>query len=694
MISYAQNREDVLLSRVFRDQRQGFYVDVGANDPTVYSVTRHFYDLGWHGINIEPGLIFERLQQERPRDVNLNVAVSDVSGPVTFYEFPDFPGSSTLDPAQLEHIQEFTSRCVPRTVQARPLREILEQYAPGTIDFLSVDVETHERQVLVSNDWERFRPRVLLIEATLPNSTVHNHESWENTLVAAGYVFAFFDGLNRFYVRKEDAELLQAFAVPVNVLDRYELAETHRFRAQADQLRAELEQAQTQLRLHEADRQHLLGEAERLHRDIKHIDGVAEQLRADRDRLLGEAVQLHRDIRNIDGVARVREAECQRLVGEAQQLHQAIKDLDGVAQLRGAESEQLRQELRRVEAERNRLAAEVERLGKEVQHLDAAVAQGQAECLRLRAKSQRDEDQLERLHLELEYFAGVARLSEQDRASLASASQQREALVAQLTAEAERFRLELENARDVARRWEQECAHLHGELARLGQIHAALTQGTGARSLRLGLHVARGVHSAVRRLRRLAGIRMPGGPPTPAPTGPAPAGTPDTSKEGVPVMTALKQRIRACLGVPRKLARWLLRPAAVRVRGFLLGPVLPHLEAVPRLCALLDQHGAVLSQLQGQQGAAQEQFRHLTQQLVHLEEQHQAVQRGLGQVEQALGAVQAQQTHMHNQMQGEKGVLREAEQMMLAMLKATQFTRSEREEWEGAPRIYRKAEGA
>ena len=77
MISYAQNREDVLLARVFHDVKAGFYVDVGANDPEHCSVTKHFYDLGWRGINFEPGRVFEKLAAARPRDINLNVAASD-----------------------------------------------------------------------------------------------------------------------------------------------------------------------------------------------------------------------------------------------------------------------------------------------------------------------------------------------------------------------------------------------------------------------------------------------------------------------------------------------------------------------------------------------------------------------------------------------------------------------------------------
>src|SRR3712207_1823525 len=78
-VSYSQNAEDIRLARVFTAER-GFYVDVGAGDPTAGSLTKLFYDRGWSGINVEPGPMFERLLVERPRDVNLNVAVAATAG--------------------------------------------------------------------------------------------------------------------------------------------------------------------------------------------------------------------------------------------------------------------------------------------------------------------------------------------------------------------------------------------------------------------------------------------------------------------------------------------------------------------------------------------------------------------------------------------------------------------------------------
>src|SRR5208337_5122607 len=103
-ISYSQNREDVVLHRVFSNKPRGFYIDVGANDPMDASVTKGLYELGWQGINIEPvQSVFERLQADRPRDVNLNVGISNCSKTISFFECPSPTTLSTFSEVEAEH---------------------------------------------------------------------------------------------------------------------------------------------------------------------------------------------------------------------------------------------------------------------------------------------------------------------------------------------------------------------------------------------------------------------------------------------------------------------------------------------------------------------------------------------------------------------------------------------------------------
>jgi FkbM family methyltransferase len=221
MISYAQNHEDVLLDRAFARGKPGFYIDVGANEPVTDSVTKHFYDLGWRGINVEPAQRpYELLAAARDRDINLNIGLSNKEGELEFFEFP-VAAASTFDPGQAQRNEDTGLPAERRTVPTLTLAQLCERYVTGPIDFLSVDVESHEREVLEGGDWARFRPRIVLVESTRPNTTIPSHERWEGILLDAGYAFAFFDGLNRYYVAGEEADLIPVLSVPANITDDY-----------------------------------------------------------------------------------------------------------------------------------------------------------------------------------------------------------------------------------------------------------------------------------------------------------------------------------------------------------------------------------------------------------------------------------------------------------------------------------------
>jgi FkbM family methyltransferase len=223
MISYAQNFEDILLYRCFRDVPAGFYVDVGAFHPEIASVSKLFYDKGWSGINIEPGQGIVALQAARPRDVNLAVAISDHSGEANFYEHPNDPGTSTLLAEVPPVIAEHAGDRQLRRVSLLTLTQVLDAHAPTRhLHFLKVDVEGAETAVIAGLDLKRYRPEVILIESTEPYSTIRRTGPWKDILAAAGYRLAYFDGINDFWVREESAEqLLPEFAVPVNVLDGF-----------------------------------------------------------------------------------------------------------------------------------------------------------------------------------------------------------------------------------------------------------------------------------------------------------------------------------------------------------------------------------------------------------------------------------------------------------------------------------------
>ncbi|GAA4409106.1 hypothetical protein GCM10011450_27250 [Advenella faeciporci] len=247
IISYAQNFEDVMLWRVLKDIENGFYIDVGANDPVIDSVTKLFYENGWRGINIEPlNSHYQDLVKDRPEDVNLRVAVGNTNGEIELWE-TDVRGWATASEEVIKKHQEEGHTGSKQTVPMLTLAEICEQYAKKDIHFLKIDVEGLEKSVLEGMDFFKYRPWVVVIEATLPDSTVETHAEWEPILTTSNFLNVYNDGLNRFYIPNERISLKAAFRYPPNVFDEYIKYNqlTSEFRAQ--QAENKLQQAENKL---------------------------------------------------------------------------------------------------------------------------------------------------------------------------------------------------------------------------------------------------------------------------------------------------------------------------------------------------------------------------------------------------------------------------------------------------------------
>jgi FkbM family methyltransferase len=239
MISYAQNFEDVMLARVFEGRRTGFYIDVGAGDPVHLSVTKWFYDLGWSGINIEPNRsLYQRLLAERPRDINLAVGAGAFQGEANFLELA-YKELSSFDPKIHKKAAEAGSRGEERTISILPLNEIIDRHCQDRpIDFLKIDVEGWEKDVLSGLDLRRHRPVVVVVEAVLPETRITSHSEWEGILIDSDYSCVYFDGLNRFYLGEETLHLKTHFALPPNVFDEITSAQLVAADAEIGRLKA------------------------------------------------------------------------------------------------------------------------------------------------------------------------------------------------------------------------------------------------------------------------------------------------------------------------------------------------------------------------------------------------------------------------------------------------------------------------
>jgi FkbM family methyltransferase len=240
-VSYAQNFEDVMLRRALNNVVRGFYIDVGAQDPVVDSVSMGFYEEGWRGVHVEPVASYAaRLRAQRPDELVVQAALGAQRGTLRFFDVVE-TGLSTADPNAAARYRDSGRTVREIEVPCLTLAELMVPYADIDVHWLKIDVEGYERAVL--QGWNSaVRPWIVVVESTAPLTQTASHREWEELVLAHGYAFAYFDGLNRFYIRADHEELRPAFAHGPSVFDRFALSGTATS-TYASRLRIEVEAA-------------------------------------------------------------------------------------------------------------------------------------------------------------------------------------------------------------------------------------------------------------------------------------------------------------------------------------------------------------------------------------------------------------------------------------------------------------------
>lgn len=208
-LSYSQEGEDLVLARILGDLRikKGFFIDIGAHHPTLYSNTFYFYRKGWSGINVDalPGTkkLFERT---RPRDTTIECGVGSQAGVLKYYAFSE-PALNTFSEEEATKKNVFPYHIVETLqIPVVTLKQILDQYLPDgmQIDFMTIDAEGFDHEIVSSNDWDRYRPKVILVE--LLNTELQKFEVHPTTIMLKTHNYrAFAKTYNTYFFVSNEA---------------------------------------------------------------------------------------------------------------------------------------------------------------------------------------------------------------------------------------------------------------------------------------------------------------------------------------------------------------------------------------------------------------------------------------------------------------------------------------------------------
>ncbi|KCZ57062.1 hypothetical protein HY29_07915 [Hyphomonas beringensis] len=320
-VSYAQQFEDVILWRALKHVSNGAYIDIGANDPVVDSVSLLFYEKGWRGMHVEPMPEYaEKLRETREGEDVLEAAVGASEGEIELYSFVGTGLTTGVSQHAKRHKED--GRAVELIkVPCVPLSKIFERFNRKHIHWLKIDVEGMEGAVLETWGDSQVRPWIVVVESTLPNSQSPAYESWEHELTGRGYSFVYFDGLNRFYVHEDHQGLAAAFSLPPNFFDHFSLSEHSPFSA------------------HVAEKLHLA------QNDVTILEASLADLRHQRDHAAAELNDIKLSAEALEAALKQRDGHIESIEAVLKQRDDHIKSIEAVLKQRDGHIAHIESEL-------------------------------------------------------------------------------------------------------------------------------------------------------------------------------------------------------------------------------------------------------------------------------------------------------------------------------------------------------------
>ena len=295
MISYSQNFEDVILWRALKHVKSGCYIDIGAWDPVVDSVSQAFYLEGWRGVHVEPVPFYaKRLRDARPDEIVVEAAVGNSGKPTSLLVF-DGTGLTTASHefADFHRKSGFSSSTIE--VSTRTLASIFSQVGGRDIHWLKIDVEGMEEAVIESWANNPTRPWVVIVESTIPSTRIES-SSGKKELIGLGYKFVYFDGLNRFYVHQSHPELFTFFGLGPNIFDNFVRFEQQEAQRQATELNKQLTAKEKALQETHKAREEAQAKATELNKQLAAKEKALQETHKAREEAQGQGGELNKQL--------------------------------------------------------------------------------------------------------------------------------------------------------------------------------------------------------------------------------------------------------------------------------------------------------------------------------------------------------------------------------------------------------------
>ena len=192
--------EDIFIRRFFKNEKKGFYVDIGSYHPIKGSLTYYLFKKGWRGLNADLSKVsVDLFKISRPNDHNINAAITDFDGETEYFESGAINQQNSL-------VSEKDKKKIK--IKAYKLNTLLDDFNILEIDYLNIDVEGNELKVISTFDFEKFHPKLISIEQNIYNSEKIFDEECHKLLLAKNYFLASKIGVTCIYVDKKYEKLM------------------------------------------------------------------------------------------------------------------------------------------------------------------------------------------------------------------------------------------------------------------------------------------------------------------------------------------------------------------------------------------------------------------------------------------------------------------------------------------------------